>query len=71
MYGAGEFSRCIFKHYNLSALNIIGIADKRFEQKRPHEFYGLTCLKPEDLKNIDCDVILVSNYDFIKFERII
>ncbi len=67
LYGAGTFARCIFKDYDLSKLNIIAIADKRFEKDKIHEFYGLNCTKPENLKHFDYDVILVSNHDYEKF----
>lgn len=68
IYGAGEYTRCLFKNYDLSKLNIVAISDKRFEDERSHEFYGLNCIKPEDLKEFDCDVILVSNYNFINLK---
>lgn len=66
LFGAGDFTRYIFKNCDLSKLNIVGIADERFCENRPHEFYGLKCLKPEDLKEFDCDLILVSEQDFVK-----
>ena len=66
LYGAGEYSRFLFKNYNLSKLNIRAIADERFAQPRKHEFYGLDCIIPENLKNIDCDVIIISEQDFVK-----
>ncbi len=64
LYGAGEFARCVFKNCDLSKLNIIGISDKRFEEERRHEFYDLNCIKPEELKTLDFDVILISNYKY-------
>ena len=71
VFCAGEFSRCIFKNYDLSKLNIIAIADRRFEQKRIHEFYGLKCIEPKDLITIGADVIIISAFDFIKFYDIL
>lgn len=65
LYGAGEFARCIFKNCDLSGLNIVGISDKRFEEERPHEFYDLNCIKPEELKEFECDLILISNYQYV------
>ncbi len=71
IFCAGEFSRCLFKNYDLSGLNIIAIADRRFEEERIHEFYGIKCIKPQDIKNTDCDMILISAYDFVKFYDIL
>lgn len=71
VFCADEFTRCVFKNYDLSKLNIIAIADKRFEQNRKHEFYGLNCIKPQDLKTIEADVIIISELDFIKFYDIL
>jgi isopentenyl phosphate kinase len=36
VFGAGSFARCVFKNYDLSKLNIVAIADRRFEENRPH-----------------------------------
>ena len=66
LYGAGEYTRFLFKNYDFSNLNIKAISDERFAQKRLHEFYRLNCISPEALKNIDCDVIIISEQDFVK-----
>lgn len=66
LYGAGDYTRYIFRNFDVSKLNITAISDERFEQNRRHEFYGLKCLKPEDLKNEDYDLIVISGNEFIK-----
>lgn len=71
LYGAGQFSQAVFMDYDLSKLNIVAIADKRFEQDRPHEFFNLKCVKPNDLKEMDYDVILISNFDYNAFVNIL
>ncbi len=71
LYGAGEFARCVFKTCDLSKLNIIAISDKRFEEERPHEFYNLKCIKPEELKVLDFDIILISNYQYANLYNIL
>ena len=71
LYGAGDYTRYIFKNYDISNLNIKGICDERFAEDRTHEFYGLKCLKPEDLKNANYDLILISNQDFVKEYHIV
>lgn len=64
IYGAGEYTRCLFKNYDLSKLNVVAIADKRFEEDKVHEFYSLNCIKPEILKEFDCDAIFISNFKY-------
>ena len=71
LYGAGQFSQVLFQNYDLSGLNITAIADKRFEQDRPHEFFGLNCVKPNDLKVLDYDAILIANFDYKMFADIL
>ena len=38
LYGAGQFCNCVFENYDLSKLNIIAIADARFEDKDKRNF---------------------------------
>lgn len=71
LYGAGQFSQCIFENYDLSKLNIVGVADKIFEDDKTHEFYNLNCLKPTDLRTMDYDVILITNFDTKHFLNIL
>jgi len=71
LYGAGAFARCVFKNYDLSKFNIIAIADKKFEQEKAFEFYGLNCIKPEQLKHFDYDIILISNQNYDYFSNIL
>ena len=71
IFGAGEFSRCLFKNYDLSRLNIIAIADRRLEQERTHDFYGIKCIKPQDIKTTEADLVLISALDFVKFYDIL
>ncbi len=59
IYGAGKYSKAFFENYDLSGLNIVGVADRAFEEKLPTDFFGLKCIKPSDLANIECDVILL------------
>lgn len=71
LYGAGQFSQCIFENYDLSKLNIVGVADKIFEDDKTHEFYNLNCIKPADLRTMDYDVILITNFDTKHFLNIL
>ena len=60
IYGAGILFETAFKNYDFSGMNIVGISDKRFElEKSPSEFCGLKTFKPEEIKNLEIDCILV------------
>lgn len=60
LYGAGIISEVILEKYDLSKINIIGIADKRFERTNETEFMGLKTIKPDEIKNVDSDYILIT-----------
>ena len=71
IYGAGQFAKTAFENYDLSKLNIVAIADKKFEQEGEHHFFNINCVKPNDLKNLDYDVILIANFDYKMFATIL
>ena len=70
IYGAGEYFQ-ILKYLStmrvssddLSNLNIVGIADKKFETSKDSNPTQYLALAPEELKEFDLDVILVALYD--------
>lgn len=64
IYCAGIFADTIFKYYDLSKLNIVAVSDKRFTNNN-EKFYGIRCVNPLQLRNMDYDVILtcIINYD--------
>ena len=64
VYGAGQFSHAIFSNYDLSNLNIVAVADLRFENESKRQFFGFKCIAPNELGNIQCDVILIANFDY-------
>lgn len=59
VYGAGLMASILFKNYDLSKLNIIGVCDKKFETTQNQTFFSYTCFSPNELKDLDFDVILV------------
>ncbi|MBR2069432.1 MAG: PIG-L family deacetylase [Candidatus Gastranaerophilales bacterium] len=71
LYGAGKLAQFICKNYDLSALNIIAVADLRFEKDIVHKFFNYKTIKPLDLIDLDCDLILISNYEYKKFYNIL
>lgn len=62
LYGAGEEFIELNKHYAFNeVINIIAIADKKFETKPVETFDGIRAITPEQIKNEDYDVILITN----------
>ena len=62
IYGAGEGFFALNKKYSfVSALNIIGISDKKFENTSSETFEGMRAILPENIPSEDFDLILVSN----------
>ena len=63
IYGAGEYFQIFKNNFDLSNLNIVGIADKKFETSKDSNPTQYLALAPEELKEFDLDVILVALYD--------
>ena len=63
IYGAGEYFQILKNNFDLSNLNIVGIADKKFETSKDSNPTQYLALAQEELKEFDLDVILVALYD--------
>ena len=63
IYGAGVYFQILNNNFDLSKLNIVAIADKKFETSKKANPTTFTPLAPEELKDFDFDVILVALYD--------
>lgn len=63
LYGAGLFAGDLFRNYDLSQLNIIGVADQLFKDNTDGDFYGHKKLAPEDLLETEFDLLLITTYD--------
>ena len=63
IYGAGEYFQILKNNFDLSKLNVVGIADKKFENSKASNPTPYFALAPEELKDFDFDVILVALYD--------
>ena len=63
IYGAGEYFQILKNNFDLSKLNIVGIADKKFETSKDSNPTPYLALAPDELKDFDFDVILVALYD--------
>ena len=64
IYGAGKLSDFIFKNYNLSKLNIIAVADKKFSEKE-ETFNNIKGIAPVGINNIDFSETKI---DFVKID---
>lgn len=63
LYGAGLFAGDLFRNYDFSKLNIIGVADKKFQDNYEGDFYGYPKLGSDDLLETDFDLLLITTYD--------
>lgn len=63
LYGAGSFAENIIKDYDLSELNILGIADSRFSSNQEEYFQGFKTINPYLLPETDFDVLIITVYD--------
>lgn len=66
LYGAGVFLELIKKYFDLSDLNIIGVADKKFRRRKENEtFLDYPAYAPEDIKTLNPDYVLVATKNYI------
>ena len=62
LYGAGEgFVELNKRYFFKDVLNIIAIADNKFKTHPVETFEGIRAITPEQIKNEDYDVILITN----------
>lgn len=71
VYGAGKFAQAIFSDYDLSKLNIVAVADIAFEDESKRQFFGYNCIMPKELGKIEYDVILIANFDYEYFLKLL
>lgn len=60
VYGAGLMSRILFQNFDLSCLNIVGVADSKYTKNSTESFWGHKTINPAELKDFDFDVILIA-----------
>lgn len=63
LYGAGLFAGDLLRNYDVSKLNIIGVADLRFQNNYEGDYYGYKKFGPADLLETDFDLLLITTYD--------
>lgn len=75
LYGAGIFLEVINKYFDLSQLNIIGIADKKYSLINNEErFLGYKTFNPTEIIGLNPDYVLMSTkfyvnlFEFLHFD---
>lgn len=63
LYGAGYFANDLLENYDLSKLNIVGVADLKFQNNDKGDFFGYRKIGAYDLPDNDFDVILITTYN--------
>ena len=63
LYGASLYFQTIQKHYDLSELNIIAIADKKFSNPNADTDVGFKKISPLEIANLKPDIVLLTVYD--------
>lgn len=64
IYGAGTATEFLFKEFNLSGINIIGVADINFRQKNPDRYKGVKTIIPDDINKLNIDIILITAFNY-------
>ena len=64
VYGAGAFFQVMKNYYDLSGLNIIAIADKKFETNK-EDFEGYKAIAPSEIVDLKPDVVLVATKSYM------
>lgn len=63
LYGAGLFAGDLMRNYDFSGLNIIGVADKKFQDDLEGDFYGYKKMNPCHLPTTEFDLLLITTFD--------
>ena len=74
LYGVGSLFFEIKDRYNLSELNIIAVADKRFEHIKEPEFneeIGFKVISPLYIHNLNPDLVMLTVYPVFYLEKYI
>ena len=65
-YGAGVYLELIKRYFDISSLNVIGIADKRYEiHNSDEEFLGYKTISPRDIQQLNPDYVIVTTKTYI------
>ena len=59
VYGTGMLFEAVVNNYDLSKLNIIAVADRKYAAKKPDKYLGFDTVAPDDIADLKPDVVLV------------
>lgn len=66
IYGTGMFFQTLNSKYDLSCLNIIAVADKKFENHTENEtFLDYKVCSPEEIKDLNPDYVLLGTINVV------
>ena len=66
LYGAGAYLELIKKYYDISGLNVIAVADKKYEiYNEEKEFLGYKTCAPSEIAELKPDYVLISTKYYI------
>jgi len=63
LYGAGFFASDLLRNYDFSKLNVIAVADMKFQDDQEGDYYGYKKVGPYDLLEMDLDLLLITTWD--------
>ena len=63
LYGAGFFASDLISNYDLSKLNVVAVADMKFQDNTEGDFHGYKKVGPYDLLEMDFDLLLITTWD--------
>lgn len=67
IYGTGMFFEDLKNSYDLSALNIIAVSDRKFtHHEQDEEFLGYKVCAPEEIAALNPDYVLVATINIVK-----
>ena len=69
VYGAGILFDFIVDNYDLSKLNLVAVADKRFETNPVETYKGYKAISPNQLQAEKADLILIANTYPVKIKQ--
>lgn len=66
LFGIDLFTGDLFRNYDLSKLNIIGISDINFKENDTDKYYDIPKILPLDLLEAEFDLLLITTYDDVE-----
>lgn len=66
LYGAGILLSEAIERYDFSKLNIIAVSDKKFEKEKEDNWLKYNVVLPNDIENLNPDVIMLTVKDYKK-----